>query len=656
MAQPSRKKTKGFVTNVVDFPAAKATLRRDPLEIRADHESGATTLSLRQFAEGTLDASAYPLVKNRFTGRPVLIGQLVPHIQSYFGDKPVKTVKNVEAMLRRWWVFLDEISDEQDVKTFEDIDDFIGFKQARFKALGGNYRTDFLRLINAVRTERGLPTLYWPSHDDEAPAGPLPHFGHVKLIYHELKQHMKLVIDRWELADKLAACGTDWSGGLEGRHSKIHGYWKDAETHATYRGAIARLRYPCPTRVQLKNLLKRSAASAVQNMVEAIEGLYPRRIDVQYMLFLFLLRTGWNATTALELNVEDCIIKHPTSDEHHVVRSIKNRGPTEQIAIGLNKSQFSPGSILQVLIARTAPLRKHLRSELANLERTLDTNGDEDILERVRELRRMVKTPWLFVSKAGVIGFLGNDNHLVVNVDAAKGSGLQLIIAKLNLSRPADDQIDVEMSVGDFRDAYISFAYESSGYSWLVAKLAAGHSSLESLRTYLRKRHFKAHGEAKVHALGEALWSEIKIYRSVDPAILHARVQRGEISEEERARWTRRTHVGTGCKDFRRPPSYISPEHKEGDGCRVQRCTLCHHAILFDDSYDHLARRLMELTHIQRTIPLLAWMQSSFPIEVENIELALGQFDSMLVEERKRFWEEEINSGRYIPLSFEGSY
>ena len=64
----------------------------------------------------------------------------------------------------------------------------------------------------------------------------------------------------------------------------------------------------------------------------------------------------------------------------------------------------------------------------------------------------------------------------------------------------------------------------------------------------------------------------------------------------------------------------------------------------------------MELAHIQRTIPLLAWMQSSFPIEVENIELALGQYDSALVEERKQFWEEEINSGRYIPLSFEGSY
>ncbi len=656
MVQPSRKKVKGFVTNVVNLPTAKSTLSHDPLEIHADHDSGATVISLHQFAHGTLDKEVYPLIQSRFTGRPILIGQLAPHIQLLYGDKKETTAKNLIPILRRWWFFLDSITDEQDVTTFEDIDDFIGFKQSRVQALGGNYRTDFLRLVNAVRAENGLPSLYWPSQDEEEPTGPLPHFPHVKLIYHELKQHMKCVTARWELADKLAKLGTDWSGGLGGRHSKIHGYWADAETHATYRGAIVRLGSPTPTREHLRALLERPAPSAVTKMCHALEGLYPRLIDVQYMLFLFLLRTGWNATTALELDVDGCIIKHPTSDAHHVVRSIKNRGMTEQIAIGLDKSQFSPGNILRVLIARTAPLRAHLGKELAELERTFDSTCEAKTLERIRQLRRAIKSPWLYSTREGGIRCLTSKVYLPVTQAKEKGSGLQLIINKLNLTRPKDDQIDIEMSVGDFRDAYISFAYESSGYSWLVAKLAAGHSSLESLRIYLRKRHFKAHGEAKVHAWGEALWSEIKIYRSVDPAILYAKVQRGEISDEERARWTRRTHVGTGCKDFRHPPSYISPEHKEGDGCRVQRCTLCHHAILFDDSCDYLARRLMELAHIQVNIPLLSWMQSSFPLEVENIELALGQFDPEVVEERKRFWEEEISSGRYIPLSFEGSY
>ena len=386
-------------------------------------------------------------------------------------------------------------------------------------------------------------------------------------------------------------------------------------------------------------------------------------MDAQYLLFLFLLKTGWNATTALEIDIDDYLLEHPTSKAHHIVRSVKNRGRTEQVAIGLNKSQFSPRHILGLLIARTTPLRSHLKSELAKLEIELSDDDRkfapielEKIREQIRELRSKVKSPWLYATRVGTIGCLTQTNYLPVRDGAMKGSGLKLIITNINLGRPQDDLIDTDMSVGDLRDAYISFSYESSGYSWLVAKLAAGHKSIESLRTYLRKRHWKAHGEKKVHAWGEALWSEIKIHRSIDAAVLFARVQRGEISDEERARWTRRTHVGTGCEAFDRPPKYIAPEHSEGCGCRVQRCTLCHQAILFDDSFDLLARRLMELSYLQETTPLLAWMQSSFPIEMENTESALAQFDIEKVAQRKQYWRAEIRAGRHVLISFEGAY
>lgn len=670
MARPSQKKIKGFATNIVELRTDASAVANDPLIVQTDHDRGSISLDLRQFEEGTLDEIRYPLVQNRFSGRPTLIAQLAPHIQSRYGNKSKTTAENLIPILRRWWVFFDSIADEQRVNTFKDIDDFIGLKQARIKAFAGNYRTDFLRLINDVRTKNGLPPLYWPSQDDEGSASALPHFPHVKLIYHELKNHMKLVMERWKRADELAVTGKDLSGGLGGRRGRNLGYWTDADAHATYRGAIARLDFPIATHDQLKVLLARTSSASVRDVADAIDGLYPRILDTQYLLFLFLLRTGWNATTALEIDVDNYFTDHPTSDAHHMVWSIKNRGRTKQVAIGLNKSQFSPGNILRALIVRTAPLRNFLRGQLAELESqldelkaTVDPAGEDDIhkritdiRERVRELRLKVKSPWLYATRNGTVGFLKQTNYLPVRDGDITGSGLKAIITKLNRGRPHNDLIDVDMSVGDFRDAYISFAYESSGYSWLVAKLAAGHHGLESLRTYLRKRHWKAHGEKKVRVWGEALWSEIKIHRSVDPAILFARVQRGEISDEERTRWMRRTHVGTGCDNFDSPPKYIAPEHVEGSGCRVQRCALCHHAVLFDDSYDHLARRLMELTHLQETTPLLAWMQSSFPIEMENTEHALKQFDIAKVAERKRYWLEEIKSGRHIPVSFEGAY
>jgi hypothetical protein len=656
MAEPSRKKIKGFASPAPTLQLVPNARTPPSLVLHTNHDKGSVVVDLTQFAEGTMDASRHPLIQNRFTGRPELIKQLAPHIHTVIIDKTSKTALNIIPILRKWWTFFDAWESEHSVRTVLDIDDFIGLKHYHEKDLRGNYRTDFLRIVNLARDSMGLPALYWPSSDDDGSHRDLPPFEDVKLIYHELKQDMKSVVARWDRADSLARVGTDWSGGLQKRHSRIHGYWLPAETHATYRGAISRLEVPSPTRVQFGELLQRPKAEAVLNMVDALEGLYPRHRDAQHLLYLFLLRTGWNATTAMEIDVSTCIVAHPTSEAHHIVRSIKNRGNTEQVAIGLNKSQFSPGNILRLLIERTKPLRDFLELRLQEAETAYQLSGSTSLLARVRELRRMVRTPWLFVTRKGEISYLKDTNYLAVKNGKASTSGLKLIIAKINQSRGNSKLIDEEMTVGDFRDAYISFAYETSGYSWLVAKLAAGHSSIESLRSYLRKRHWKAHGEKKVHAWGEAFWSEIKIYRTVDPAILFARVQRGEISDEERARWVKRTHVGTGCKDSKRPPDYIAPEHQKDTDCRVQRCTLCHHAILFDESYDLLARRLVELEHLHTSIALLAWMQSSFPIEMENIVRALEQYDSAKVAERKRYWEEEVKSGRYIPVTFEGTY
>lgn len=658
MAEPSRKKIKGFASppHSPNLHLVQDTLVSTSLVLRTNHDKGSVIVDLTQFAEGTWDKARYPLIQNRFTGRPKLIQELATHVHTAIADKVAKTALNILPILRKWWTFFDALEAEHSVHTVLDIDDFVGLKQYHEEGLGGNYRTDFLRVVNYAREAKGLPVLYWPSSDEDRTDRALPPFEEVKLIYHDLKQYMKSVIGRWEHADSLSLTGTDWSGGLGKRHSRIHGYWSKAETHATYRGAIVRLEHPSPARGQFGELLQRKTAQAVLNMVDALEGLYPRQRDAQYILYLFLLRTGWNATTALELDVTSCIIKHPTSNAHHVVRSVKNRGDTEQVAIGLDKSQFSPGNILRLLIDRTKPLRDFLQTQLSSAEATYSTSGAESVLEDVRLLRQMVKTPWLYVTRSGEIRHLMDTTYLTVTEGDVRGSGLQLIIAKINHSRPDCKPIDESMTVGDFRDAYISFAYETSGYSWLVAKLAAGHSSIESLRTYLKKRHWKAHGEKKVHAWGEAFWSEIKIHRSVDPAILFARIQRGEISEDERARWANRTHVGLGCRDSKRPPSYIAPEHVEDKDCRVQRCTLCHHAILFDDSYNFLARRLVELEHLHLSMPLLAWMQSSFQLEMENTVRALEQYDCTKVEACKRYWEEEIKSGRYIPLTFEGAY
>ena len=131
------------------------------------------------------------------------------------------------------------------------------------------------------------------------------------------------------------------------------------------------------------------------------------------------------------------------------------------------------------------------------------------------------------------------------------------------------------------------------------------------------------------------------------------------ISPEQRARYfadTRRTRVGTGCADFTRPPKEIAPRHIEGRGCRVQRCTLCRHAVIFLDSVRLLARRLAELDAIRTSIPVLTWTQTSFGEERENTEAALGRFDHAEVRLQLDYWTREITEGRHRPLDFEGTH
>jgi hypothetical protein len=87
----------------------------------------------------------------------------------------------------------------------------------------------------------------------------------------------------------------------------------------------------------------------------------PTRIDVTNLLALFLLRTGWNLQTALDIDVSlradgtiSCIAPHPTSPDHHIVSSRKARaGGREQFALGTNKSQLSCANIITALVNKT---------------------------------------------------------------------------------------------------------------------------------------------------------------------------------------------------------------------------------------------------------------------------------------------------------------
>lgn len=234
---------------------------------------------------------------------------------------------------------------------------------------------------------------------------------------------------------------------------------------------------------------------------------------------------------------------------------------------------------------------------------------------------------------------------------------MRAIIAGYDI-RNANGEL-AQIVAGDFRDAWIGFSYVQSGYSWLIARVAAGHNSMDALRYYFRQRRWRAHSEARVSDLQTAIWSEVRGRRLVDGAVLRQLVERGRISDLERQRLEQgrsRTRMGTGCSDFLNPPAEIAPGHPKGIGCLVQRCVLCRNALIFEDSIDGLCCRKAELQHVRETMGAVVWFQSSFPDEAEVLEEALKLFDREAVETRVETWRYRITHGMHYLFDLQGYY
>lgn len=326
--------------------------------------------------------------------------------------------------------------------------------------------------------------------------------------------------------------------------------------------------------------------------------------------------------------------------------------------MGRKKRTDSPGTILTRLVERTAPLRKKLRDEHTQVLTELQADaGSEALTLRRIELEQCLKSPWLYFDVHQGIRRLSMGSFNTTS----GGPYLRLLIREINQKQPADRQVRESITPGDFRDAYIAFAYEFSNYSVLTAQVAANHKNAGTTQTYLRHKAWRAHSARKVRELSTAVWHEIEIHRKVEPAVLRAKLEHGGVSDDERRRLAihkkNRTRVGVGCKDFTHPPPSLAPEHDDGSGCRVQRCTLCPtHAIVFDDSYEHLTRRQAELEDTRDKIPVPVWNESSFPQELENTEAVLTRFDAQLVRERLSHWRDQIKLGKHFPIVFEGAY
>jgi hypothetical protein len=672
MAEPRQKTNKGrhaptltIVSGGASPPKPPDGIESDPLVFWTRHPSEPSMVDLREFATGRtredLGGRATRWAGD-FTGRPELLNDLLPLIKQEWITVRHSAMKVHLSSLRSWWRVLDEAErvpgtpDAKAIPKIRGVEDLheLHYVTSKRLGIGTNAHIAFTRLVGLRLKQKGLNPLFWPSPDAHRKPSEVPTHWEMERIRHQLKHGWFSALDRWKAADEHRPDLSSWKVAKPEDRNQ--------HAHAVYRAVIAQTGNPIPNKHEVAEALGFDVPVAwMYPLGEPQNGLYPNGVDVKYAFHLCLLYSGWNPQTMLELDITGRFIeKHPIEPDYHLLFGFKNRGGSEQFCVGRNKRSDSPGTILRMLLQRTQPLRDLLRRELLEVGQALLKDPNSSTLAaRKAELQQWIKSPWLYFDSATArIRRLNAKSYPSEN---RQKSFLERVIAETNQRVAPDKKVRESITAGDFRDAYIAFSYEFSNYSILAAQAAANHKSAGTTQTYLRHKAWRAHSAKKVRDFSTLLWREIKIHRSVDATILRASLESGPVSEDERQRLNayrrNRSRVGVGCREPKNPPPTVDPEHEEGSWCRVQRCTLCPtHAIVFDDSYELLARRQAEIEKLSESIPVSSWEQSSFPEELENTKGVLQRFDTALVKERLAYWHEEIKSGRHKPISMEGAY
>lgn len=680
MTEPLRKQRKGVQTPVLSLvpPSTSTPKANEPESVNkftvlCSRGGLIEEVSFEEFWAGS-EATAYnsrSAWEGEFQGRATLLEALFPHLKLAVQSLSPRTARFVKGSLRQWWRLFDACQSVAPVTTPEDINDFHAAlaRQAGFGNSGYNL---LLRLVNAYRKANALPLLHCARITEQTRGQrELPEQRFVNAIYQHVKRRVLGRIDRWTQVDALTNRGIDWSEPSMSRKHRQH--WTEEDIYATLRGTLDRQKVPVVSRQQFAKLFGRPRWME-NGFTQRLLDFYPSRSDVLNFLCVYVIRSGWNEGTALaiDLSSDDWLTINPLSPELHTVRAVKPRGGTIQKCQGLEKADLSPGNLIRALVRRNEPLRAKLREDLAKLtiERAAlerdnpnfqETKAHRKLRIKISMLEEMIRSPWLFSRVGGEIGWLAQSSlsGRVTHVEGESVRYMSSTIEEINRARPPEDQIPVTLVASDFRDAWVAFNYRMSGYNWFVTVIAAGHKNIKTLMHYLRQRQWRAHSAKAVAGYGDNFWREVTVHKRVEPAVLKALIENGEVSEVQVQRWLEykdRTRLGMGCKDFTHPPPTVDPKHVAGNGCRAQRCTLCHLSVMFDDSLHLIARRLAELLHTKETCPLGSWHESDFQMELEATEKALGDFDPDKVEQSLSYWIEEIKANRYIPFTFSGSH
>jgi hypothetical protein len=586
-----------------------------------------------------------------YSGRPAFAMEIADFYKTVNPNRKRETA--IRNALRQLFRYLDYRAKRQRdfVASCMEVRDAHGLELRQWLGGEGTAFRIIKMALNEMRAFKGGRRLFWPNrHRDQGGARELQDEEGLRCLFQALRQEARAIKAMFAEGADLASRGCD-PRLLAGRKP-----WSSPENRAWLMHALLESGVPGGRRLRearagalrrwpgASHLAPTMDKRPARGMAAVLRWFVPSGPDTAVFLWLFLLGTGWNPSTAVGIDVLDpdgWCQPHPQSELFTVIHAFKRRANRHQFAISKTRPEWHPYRILEYMIERSAPLRRHVLAELAETRRRRAADSKLDLDRKIERLERLCRTPWLFVNRRGreVSGFIGeNDGELLEVARAlAETTGLAKRYPRLG-----------EIVTKDARQAWIGHAYVRSGYNMLLTKLAGSHGSLRSTKHYIRSHRYRAYSEEQVRKLQNAVFSDIESGRVLNPTRLRLLVAHGRITPEQEARladYRQRTRVGMGCLDPISPPKEVDPDHQKGSLCRVQRCTGCPNGIVFPESLAPLARRYAELLHLRRTMPMTAWDDSSLADEYESIEQTLEHFDRARVSAEMDAWTDKLNSG-----------
>lgn len=629
--------------------AAVPTVKGDSIEV-----------DLQEFVEGGRAHNRTGTWTGDFEGRPTLAREFRLYLETN-PVTPSSLTKRITAV-RNLFRFLDDSSDLPHVASVADLTEIHGLRLKRWVADKGiktpHTYQDLRTIVQGCRETLRLDPLIWPTRDpDPVPDVIEPDYRGIQLLSLALRREARDIKGMFCEGHRLASTGQDPRTASSPRDG-----WSRSANHAWL------VNHVTADRLLLKEELEHLGALALtyaddlngrpvpgpaylapsmsprgsEGYVGKLRWFYPSFFDTAVFLWIFLLHTGWNLSTALALDSssDDWFEPHPQHSDLVIVRAWKARSRRYQYATGIRNAEFHPFKLIKYMIAVTERLRATLKFELDQLLANHQKHPSPKRQRQIDSLREGLKSPWLFHSlqKGGKVGWITSRSSPILNKFVRNAADRH--------SLTEQHPYLATLSTSQIRDGWINYAYQKTGQT-VTAQTAAGHVNQNSLRYYLSVRKYRLTSEKTFRIFQNHVFSEINA-RRLDPTRLHILMQNGEITPEQEARLQdlrNRTRWNMGCLDPFHPPKSIAPDHISGELCRVQRCTGCHHGVAFDEALEPLAAALADIHHEKKTRPLNSWIGSSLEEEERSIAATLRLFDQDAVNAAFKRRVDELAAG-----------